>query len=70
MNNWICKDNYNFKLYPEIGTWGCYNNDGHYTSPMEGINIINILLILAIIVFAFIVYRERCNNRIKNISKN
>lgn len=67
MNNWICKDNYTFKLYPEIGTWGCYNNDGQYTTPMEGINIINILLILAIIIVCFMLYKKRCNNTKKKV---
>ena len=66
MNNWLCKDNYTFKLYPEIGNWGCYNNDGNYTTPMGESNIINILLILAIIILAYMLYKKNYNNLLEN----
>jgi hypothetical protein len=43
------------------GTWGCYNDTGDYNQPIHN-NIINILLILAIIILAYIIYRKRCNH--------
>ena len=62
MDEWICEKDYTFRLYPKIGTWGCYNDSGHYSRPIH-INIINIFIILACIVLAYIIYRKKCDHK-------
>lgn len=64
MSNWVCKNGYDFKLYPKIGTWGCYDSNGNYSNP---INIDIILILICIILFYFI-YTMR-NNKNKNKKK-
>jgi len=60
MSNWVCKNGYDFKLYPKIGTWGCYDSNGNFSSPIN----IDILLILICIILFYFIYRK--HNKKKN----
>ena len=50
MNTWFCNDNYTFRLYPKIGTFGCYNDNGDYSKPFQNMNIIFILIIILCLI--------------------
>lgn len=67
MNTWFCNDNYTFRLYPKIGTFGCYNNNGDYSKPFQNMNIIFIFII---ILCAILIYDKKYNKKIKNEDKN
>jgi hypothetical protein len=68
MSEWNCQKGYEFKLFPEIGTWGCYDLNGNYIAPINtsfhygG----NILLIVFCLLMIYLLFK---NNKLKNKEK-
>jgi len=65
MFEWICPSGYNFKLYPEIGTWGCYDIKGNFINPVNITN--NILMIFVCMIFIYFIYASNCKKKPKKL---
>ena len=69
---WLCKDNTKFKLYPSIGTLGCYDKAGNYSPPyLADCNIILLVIgfLLILLLLSKIIAKNKFNKH-KKINKN
>ena len=42
--SWLCNINSTFKLFPKIGNWGCYDENGNFSFPISSNEIISNLI--------------------------
>lgn len=68
MFDFTCDHSYNFKLYPKIGTWGCYDANGNYKTPINN-NMNTMIFILLCILLIYLIYQYK-NYKSKILLKN